>query len=321
MKKFIAAATAVALASTAAPAQAASLTEFKDEFGNPHCRIALNDAEKGPANNAERYTKTLTKGAQAVAYTEAFEATFPEAKAIGDAYISDPDVHLHLTHERASRQTPADNLDGRNAARAAAKAKLAPLGLKDSDADLYLDSKEGQQNPQSGGRTELHGYAHWYFGINGGSSPISKVPTNHVPGNFGKTEAVHLKFVPEWKRDAFASNLNETYFGKVINTLEQSYFWVLKESRDCLNGKTHVMFPSSALPLPDKPVTYQNTVLEPSEKKPPAPAPKPSLPDLGALSSEDGSPNVGAIIVAVIAVIALIGGLVAGLPNLQDLLR
>lgn len=324
MKKFIAAATAVALTVSAAPAQAASLTQYKDEWGNPHCRIALNDSEKGPANQAERYAKTLTKGAMAVAYVEAFEATYPEAKAIGEDYVRDPNVHLHLTHERASRQTPADNLDGRKAARTAAKAKLAPLGLKDEDADLYLNYKEGQQNPQSGDWAAPHGYAHWYMGINGGSSPISKLHPNHEVGNFGKTEAVNLKSVPEWKRDAFASNLNKTYFGSVINVLESSYVGVFQASRGCLDGKTHVMFPSAKLPLPDNPVKYENTILDPKQDPAPAPAPapapKPSLPDVGALSSEDGSPNVGAIIAAVIAVIALIGGLIGGLPNLQGLL-
>lgn len=322
MKKFIAAAVAVAVTVPAVPAQAATLTQYTDQYNNPHCRISLNDAEKGPANQAEQAARTLTRGAMAVAYTEAIETTFPGVKAVGDDYVRDHNVHLFLTHERASRQEPADVTDGRKAARAAAKAKLAPLGLRDDDADLYLDNKEGQQNPENGGRRELITYANWYMGIEGGANPISKLHPNHVPGNFGKTEAVNLKFVSNEKRDAFAYNLNQTYFGKVINVLESSYVGVFQASRGCYEGVTHVMFPSAKLPLPEL-VTYRNTILDPkpAPAPAPAPAPKPELPDVGALSSENGAPNIGAIIALVIGIIATIGGLLNGLPNLPNLPR
>lgn len=322
MKKFIAPVVALgaALSLTPAPANAASLSEFKDQWGNSHCRITLNDAEKGPANQAERAAKTLTNGAWAIAYVEAFEVTFPGVKQVGDEYVAA--ITGYLTEVREGKEPSAASKTARDAARAAAKVKLKPLGLEREDADSYLDNKETAQNPEVGTAGKLSTYAEWYIGINGGSNPISKLHPNHKVGNLGETSAATVYHVTNEKRAAFASNMNKTYYGTVINALESAYLYPLRNSTKCVNGETHIIFPTK-IDLPEL-KTYQNPELgkaapkpKPEEENKPAPTPK--LPDLNGLSSKnaDGSPNVAAIIGTIVAVLAAIGGILAGLQSLR----
>ena len=146
MRKIIAPAVAAATALTLTvpvTATAATLTPFTKD-GTNYCRVTLNDVERGPANQAERAAKTLTHGMYATSVVEAFEATFPELKKLGDDYVAEPDVVKHL---RLLRDDKTPEGDIRADARAAAKEKLAPLGLHGTDADFYLDMKEGSQIP------------------------------------------------------------------------------------------------------------------------------------------------------------------------------
>lgn len=322
MKKFIApvVALAAALSLTPAPANAASLSEFKDQWGNSHCRITLNDAEKGPANQAERAAKTLTNGAWAIAYVEAFEVTFPGVKEVGDEYVAA--TTGYLTEVREGKEPSAASKIARDAARAAAKVKLKPLGLEREDADAYLDNKEISQNPEVGTAGKLSTYAEWYIGINGGSNPISKLHPNHKVGNVGETSGAGLHYITGEKRAAFASNMNKTYYGAVMNTLESAYLYPLWNSTKCVNGESHIIFPTK-IDLPEL-KTYKNPELgkaapKPAPEEDTKPAPAPKLPDLSGLSSKnaDGSPNVAAIIGTIVAVLAAIGGILAGLQSLR----
>ena len=67
MKKFIASAVAAATAFTVTVPTTHAATLTPTEQGQ--CRVTLNDAERGPAWQAERIAKTLTHGMYAVSYT------------------------------------------------------------------------------------------------------------------------------------------------------------------------------------------------------------------------------------------------------------
>ena len=87
MKKFIASAVAAATAFTVTVPTTHAATLTPTEQGQ--CRVTLNDAERGPAWQAERIAKTLTHGMYATAVTEAFEATF---EAVSYTHLTLPTI-------------------------------------------------------------------------------------------------------------------------------------------------------------------------------------------------------------------------------------
>ena len=314
MKKLIAPAVAAATAFTLtvpATATAATLTPFT-ENDNHLCRVSLNDAERGPAWQAERAAKTLTIGVYATSAVEAFEATFPELKQLGDAYGAHPAVQQHLRAVRDGKDSP--DVGARNAARAAAKPKLAAVGLKNEDADEYLDLKETALVPLSPSAQRLVVNADWYIGIDGNAPKVAKLGRDHEVGKTGRNVARGLYFVQDWQRDAFATNLDKTYFGKVFGTLESTFYYPLLEARQCNAGKTHVIFPMGNLGLPDAPV-LKNADLGDAASAPapstPTPSPAPEAPE----APQTMDAKLAQIIGIIAAVLTALGALFALLQN------
>lgn len=344
MKKFIApvAATAAALALVApiAPANAAQLTQFKDENGNALCRINLNDQEKGPANQASRLASTLTKGVFATSAVEAFEFTFEGLEELGSEYVANASVREYLRAIRDGETKPSSV--ERDKARAAIKPRLALAGLKGSDADMYLDLKETAQIPASPAGEGLVQNADVYININGQAPKAQKFGTGYEVGNPGKNLSNQLQSVPAWKKDAFASNLNGTYYGQVMKYLEKSYYYSLIEAQNCYDGVTHVQFngvkwdrepaapvlknadlgePFSPAPKPDpKPATEKPAPENPVPEKP---APRPN-PNEGKSSFDAELSKVIGIIAAVLAALGALFGIlnalgVKGLPTIPQI--
>ena len=312
MRKIIAPAVAVATAlSLTVPvtATAATLTPFTKD-GTNYCRVTLNDVERGPANQAERAAKMLTHGMYATSVTEAFEATFPELKKLGDDYVADPAVIKHL---RLLRDDKMSQEDVRADARAAAKEKLAPLGLHTTDADFYLDMKEGSQIPLRPAGRALKGNADWFVGIDGGVPKVQPLGDDYTFGRTGDNTARWLRYVEGWQRDAFAANMKRTYFGQVQDTLESSYYYALEEAKTCHDGTSHVIFPMQDLKLPKAPELANADLGDTAPEPDPAPKDPEEKPDTNAPETFDA--KLAKILGIVAAVLAALGALFALLQN------
>lgn len=318
MKKFIASAVAAATAFTATvplTATAATITPDADA----QCRVQLNDAERGPASQAERIAKTLTHGMYATAVVEAFEATFPGLKLLGDDHLTQPAITT-VQEIRLANDEPGAHPDY-DGARAATKAKLAKLGLVSTDADFYLDMKQGAQIPLGPAGTALSGTAHWFVGIDGAVPEVTDLGPDYTFGNAGENAARNLRHVPDWKRDAFASNLNKTYFGQASNALESRFYYPLAEATKCHEGVTHVIFPANALDIPDAPV-LNNTL--PGESTPvteqPAPErPAPERPDTFDAKLAEVIGIIAAVLTALGALFALLKTAGFNVPDLPKI--
>lgn len=326
MKKLIAPAVAAATAFTLivpVTATAATLTPAVVDGANA-CRVTLNDAERGPANQAERAAKTLTHGMYATSVTEAFEATFPGLKKLGDEYVADPSVIKHLRNMRDDK-TPTQG-DPRAQVRVAAKEKLAAIGLTGTDADLYLDMKEDAQVPLSPAGKALKGNAQWFIGIDGAVPQVQPLGPNYTFGRTGDNTANFLRNVPDWQRSAFAANMKKTYFGQVQDALETSYYYALAESKQCRDGKTHVIFPTQSMDLPETPV-LANADLDDTAGTPDAPEtpekPAPDKPEQPQTFDAKLSEIIGiiaAVLAALGALFALLQSMgVKGLPALPQI--
>ena len=313
MRKIIAPAVAAATAlSLTVPvtATAATLTPFTKD-GTNYCRVTLNDVERGPANQAERAAKTLTHGMHATSVTEAFEATFPELKKLGDEYVADPAVikHLHLLRDDKMSQE-----DVRADARAAAKEKLAPLGLHTTDADFYLDMKEGSQIPLGPAGRSLKGNADWFVGIDGGVPKVQPLGDDYAFGRTGQNTAQWLRHVEGWQRDAFAANMKKTYFAQVQDTLESSYYYALEKAKTCHDGTTHVIFPTQDLKLPKAPELANADLGDTAPEPDPAPKDPEEKPDTNAPETFDA--KLAKILGIVAAVLTALGALFGLLQNM-----
>lgn len=313
MRKIIAPAVAAATALTLtvpATATAATLTPFTKD-GTNYCRVTLNDVERGPANQAERGAKTLTTGMYATSVVEAFEATFPELKKLGDDYVAEPDVVKHL---RLLRDDKTPEGDVRADARAAAKEKLAPLGLHTTDADFYLDMKEISQVPLSPAAKALKGTADWFVGINGGVPKVQPLGSDYAFGHTGDNTARWLRHVEGWQRDAFARNMKRTYFAQVLDALESSYYYALEKAKTCHDGTTHVIFPTQDLKLPEAPELANADLGDTAPEPDPAPKDPEETPDEKAPATFDA--KLAQIIGIVAAVLTALGALFALLQNM-----
>ena len=313
MRKIIAPAVAAATALTLtvpATATAATLTPFTKD-GTNYCRVTLNDVERGPANQAERAAKTLTHGMYATSATEAFEATFPELKKLGDEYVADPAVikHLHLLLDDKMSQE-----DVRADARAAAKEKLAPLGLHTTDADFYLDMKEISQVPLSPAAKALKGTADWFVGIDGGVPKVQPLGDDYAFGRNGDNTARWLRHVEGWQRSEFARNMSKTYFAQVQDTLESSYYYALEEAKTCHDGTTHVIFPTQDLKLPKAPELANADLGDTAPEPDPAPKDPEEKPDTNAPETFDA--KLAKILGVVAAVLTALGALFGLLQNM-----
>ncbi|MBC3179659.1 hypothetical protein [Corynebacterium lujinxingii] len=299
MKKFIASAVAAATAFTATvpTTHAATLTPTDQN----QCRVTLNDAERGPAWQAERIAKTLTHGMYAVAVAEAFEATFEGLKPLGDDHLTQPAITT-AQEIRLANDEPGARPDY-NAARAATKAKLAKLGLVYTDADFYLDMKEGAQIPLSPAGTSLKGSAGWYIGIDGSVPKANDLGPDYEFGRTGANTARFLNHMPDWKRSAFASNMSATYFAQAFDALESGFHYPLMQAQKCNEGTTHVIFPMQNVDLPTPPA-LANTL--PGNPADPAPTPTdPSNPDPDTPAPERPA-TVDAKLAEVIGIIAAV---------------
>ena len=312
MRKIIAPAVAAATAlSLTVPvtSTAATLTPFTKD-GTNYCRVTLNDVERGPANQAERAAKTLTHGMYATSVVEAFEGTFPELKKLGDDYVAEPDVIKHL---RLLRDDKTPEGDIRADARAAAKEKLAPLGLHGTDADFYLDMKEISQVPLSPAAKALKGTADWLVGIDGGVPKVQSLGDDYAFGRTGQNTAQWLRHVEGWQRDAFAANMKTTYFGQVQDTLESSYYYALEEAKTCHDGTSHVIFPTQDLKLPEAPKLENADLGDTAPEPDPTPKDPEEKPDTNAPETFDA--KLAQIIGIVAAVLTALGALFALLQN------
>lgn len=281
MKKFIApvAATAAALALVApiAPADAAQLTRTTQD-GQVRCRIDLGrttDAEYVAGTKAGNYARTLTNGAEAIAYVDGIEAAVKGAKAVGDKYVVTDGV-LHVLWEPRGLTTEKSVLVRKAQARDAAISELAKLGLAKDAAEFYLDQKEIAQNPEYGVNAEPTAEAKWYIGINGGTNLLAAPPAGWVRGKVGESLANKVPSLTNEQRYWFIENVNASYFGKVRSELEWTYESVLRTATQCTQtDPVVVMFPSSFTPGVERQQYAKNTELPKPEDAAPAPAPKP----------------------------------------------
>lgn len=312
MRKIIAPAVAAATAlllTVPVTATAATLTPFTKD-GTNYCRVMLNDVERGPANQAERAAKTLTHGMYATSVVEAFEATFPELKKLGDDYVAEPDVVKHL---RLLLDDKMSQEDVRADARSAAKEKLAPLGLHTTDAEFYLDMKEISQVPLSPAAKALKGTADWFVGINSGVPKVQPLGSDYAFGHTGDNTARWLRHVEGWQRDAFARNMKRTYFAQVLDALESSYYYALEEAKTCHDGTSHVIFPTQDLKLPEAPKLENADLGDTAPEPDPAPKDPEETPDEKAPETFDA--KLAQIVGIVAAVLTALGALFALLQN------
>lgn len=319
MNKLIApvAAAAAALTLITPAAHAASFTPTPDGS----CRVTLNDAERGPAWQADRAAKTLTIGQYSVSATEAFEATFPGLKKLGDDYVADAAVRQYLRDIRDGKDSSVKDL--RNAARATAKPKLAAVGLKNEDADMYLDVKETAQVPRSPSASILALNADWYIGIDGSVPKVAKTGYGYEVGKTGRNVARHLYFVSDAQRAAFAANLDKTYYGQVFGTLENTFYYPLTRAQMCNAGVSHEIFPTQHMALPAAP-ELKNADL--GDARTPDPAATTTTP-APTEAPKGFDAKLGAIIGIIATILAALGGLFAllqtmgvqGLPTLPQI--
>lgn len=275
MKKIIASVVAAATAFTALAPTAAHAAHL-DRTDSGQCRVVLNDAERGPAWQAERIAKTLTHGMYATAVAEAFEATFEGLKPLGDAHLDQPAITSYQ-QLRLEGQEPGERPDY-DAARAATKAKLAELGLTSTDADFYLDMKQGSQIPLSPAGKALKGSAGWYIGIDGSVPEVTNLGQDYVFGRTGENTARFLNHVQDWKRAAFASNMSRTYFAKATDSLESRYYHPLSRAKNC-DDNPPLLFSMQNAELPAAPElknTLPGKTADPD--KPAEPSPEPNKP-------------------------------------------
>lgn len=320
MKKFIASATAAATAFTiSVPLTATAATITSDAAGQ--YRVQLNDAERGPAWQAELVAKTLTQGMYATAVTEAFEATFPGLKSLGDDHLTQPAITT-VQEIRLANDEPGARPDY-DAARAATKAKLAKLGLVSNDADFYLDMKEGAQIPLSPAGTSLKGSAGWYIGIDGTVPKANDLGPDYEFGRTGANTARFLNHMPDWKPSAFASNMSATYFAQAFDALESGFHYPLMQAQKCNEGTTHVIFPMQNVDLPTAPVLENTLPGEPADPAPtpadPAPAPDSPAPERPATVDAKLAEVIGIIAAVLTALGALFALLKTAGFNVPDL--
>lgn len=310
MKKIIASAVAAATAFTTLVPTTADAAHL-DRTDSGQCRVVLNDAERGPAWQAERIAKTLTHGMYATAVAEAFEATFEGLKPLGDAHLDQPAI-ISYQQLQLEGQEPGERPDY-DAARAATREKLATLGLVSTDADFYLDMKQGAQIPLSPAGKALQGSARWYIDIDGSVPEVTSLGQDYVFGRTGDNTARFLEHVTGWKHAAFASNMSKTYFAKATDSLESRYYYPLKRVQQCSDNPP-LIFSTQKADLPTPPA-LKNTLpghpADPSTPETPTqeqPAPKPEQP-------QNFDAKLGQIIGIIAAVLAALGGLFALLKN------
>lgn len=316
MKKFIASAVAAATAFTATvPQTATAATITPDAAGQ--CRVQLNDAERGPASQAERIAKTLTHGMYATAVTEAFEATFPGLKSLGDDHLTQPAI-ITVQEIRLANDEPGARPDY-DAARAATKAKLAKLGLVSTDADFYLDMKEGAQIPLSPAGTSLKGSAGWYIGIDGSVPKANDLGPDYEFARTGANTARFLNHMPDWKRSAFASNMSATYFAQAFDALESGFHYPLMQAQKCNEGTTHVIFPMQNVDLPTPPVLENTLPGEPADPAPAPDSPAPERPDTFDAKLAEVIGIIAAVLTALGALFALLKTAGFNVPDLPKI--
>ena len=322
MKKFIASAVAAATAFTVTVPTTHAATLTPTEQGQ--CRVTLNDAERGPAWQAERIAKTLTHGMYATAVTEAFEAAFEGLKPLGDDHLTQPAI-IAVQEIRLAGEEPGARPDY-DAARAATKAKLAELGLTSTDADFYLDMKQGSQIPLSPAGKALKGSAGWYIGIDGSVPEVNNLGPDYEFGRTGANTARFLKHMPEWQRNAFASNMSKTYFAKAFDSLESRYYHPLSRAKKC-DDNPPLLFSMQNAELPAAP-ELKNTLPgkpadpdKPTEPSPDKPTPTPGAPTPEPPKTFDA--KLAEIIGIIAAVLTALGALFALLKtagfNVPDL--
>lgn len=340
MKKFIApvAAAAVAMTLIAPTAGAAQLTKVARD-GQVRCQIDLGlttNAEYSAAQKAGNFAKTLTNGAEAIAYVDGIEAAVKGAKAVGDKYVTSDGV-LHVLWEPRGLQTEKSVLVRRAKAREVAVAELVKLGLAKDAAEFYLDEKEIAQNPEFGVNAEPTAEAKWYIGINGGMNLLAAPPAGYVQGKVGESLANTLPSLTTEQRYWFIKNVDASYFGKVRSELEWVYDSTLRNATQC--GTTNpavVQFPSSftpdakqqypknaELPKPEDAIIVPEDPAPKPEEKPVTPAPRPN-PNADGSSFDAEFAKVIGIIATVLAALGALFGLltamgVKGLPEIPQI--
>lgn len=343
MKKFIApvalTAAALTLVAPLQMANAAQLTKAKDQDGVEYCRIDMPSLtlEKVAADKAGRYASTLTVGAEAIAIVDGVEAAVPGAKAIGDEYIRSEGV-LHILWEPRGAMTNKAHAVQKARAEQVAIAKLVKLGLKETDAGLYLRKKEMAQNPEHGEGTALAADMSVFIGIAGGRNKIVKFSPERELGRAGQTLAKSFSF-DEGQKQRFVANVNDSYYGKVRNLLESSYVGPLERSVRCLDGQTHEIFPTSfepgvteqraknaELPKPEDAIIVPEVPAPnpaPEKPEPEKPAPRPNANADGSSFDAELAKVIGIIATVLAALGALFGLLqtmgVKGLPEIPQI--
>lgn len=346
MKKFIApvAATAAALSLIApiAPADAAQLRKVTRD-GQLRCQLEFTPGEsaRAAALKAESYAKTLTNGAEAIAYVDGIEAAVKGAKAVGDKYIISDGV-LQVLWEPRGLTTEKSVLVRKAKAHDAAVAELGKLGLAKDAAIFYLRMKEIAQNPEFGENAQPTENAKWFTNIVGGVNLTAAPQPGYVQGRVGETLANRVPSLTTEQRYWFKDNVDKSYYGKVRSELEWVYAETLRGATQCLTADTDVVSawlpsefaPNNALPPQQYPKNAQLPkssealpVTPPAEKPAPSDAEKPTTPDRPTPQGSNFDAELGKVIGIIAAVLAALGALfgilnalgVEGLPTIPQI--
>lgn len=332
MKKIIApvALTAAAL-SLVMPLQTANAAQLSKvvQDGQVRCQIDLGpatSAEYVAGNKAGNYARTLTNGAEALAYVDGIEAAVKGAKAVGDKYVVTDGV-LHVLLEPRGQMTEKSVLVRRAKARDAAVAELGKLGLTKSAAELYLDKKEIAQNPEFGENAEPTAEAKWYIGINGGTNLLAAPPAGYVQGKVGESLANTVPALTTEQRYWFIKNVDASYFGKVRSELEWTYEETLRNATQCnIQNPKVVMFPGSFTPNVNQQYP-KNAVLPKAEdalplgSEKPAPAPVPETKPGPSVSVDKPAPAKPSVDAEIARIIGIIAAVLAALGALFGILQ
>lgn len=298
---LLAATTTLALAT---PAQAATLATPP---GGGICQVTLTPQEKATAQKAEASAKTLTRGMQDGVFVQGYEAAVPGLKKLGDAYVSNQNVKVFLSDQRAGRASAPAVIAAKDAAWAAQRVRVTELGLDASDAGNYLDKKQFSLIPERKYSTTLVSGAEAFTELVSRGNPGAVDPT-YTPGSAGAELARETKLSGA-QRDRFAAAVDGTYYGKTMNALVSAYIPAFKQTVDC--ATPNVAFPT-AITLPAlqyaKDTDLSIIAQDPSLSK------TGGSPDAG---SALGDISVPAIIATVIGVIAMaLAALSQAFPNI-----
>ena len=291
--------------SLAAPAGAATLTKPTPQGGV--CQVALTPQEKATAQKAEASAKTLTLGMQDGVFVQGYEAAVPGLKKLGDAYVSNQNVKVFLSDQRAGRASDPAVIAAKDAAWAAQRVRVTELGLDASDAGNYLDKKQFSLIPERKYSTTPVSGAEAFTELVSRGNPGAVDPT-YTPGSAGAELARETKLSGA-QRDRFAAAVDGTYYGKTMNALVSAYNPAFKQTVDC--ATPNVAFPT-AITLPAlqyaKDTDLSTITQDPSLSK------TGGSPDAG---SALGDISVPAIIATVIGVIAMaLAALSQAFPNI-----